>query len=97
MFMEAKAWGTKELEAINQDLHDVHEKSAAEQEVRVEMQATPSLWTKTATRSTNSSRPLPPQLQDCSFTIGSSPSIAVLSMDQMHQNAAHWPNSCSKK
>ena len=40
MLTEAKAWGQQELQAINQDIHEAHEKSAAEEEVRAEMQAT---------------------------------------------------------
>jgi hypothetical protein len=40
MFIEARAWGQQELEAINQDMHEVHEKSAVEEKVRVEMQST---------------------------------------------------------
>ena len=40
MFIEARAWGQKELQAINQDIHEAHQKSAVEEKVRVEMQAT---------------------------------------------------------
>ncbi len=40
MFIEARAWGKQELEAINQDLHQAHEKSAVDEQVRVEMQGT---------------------------------------------------------